>query len=62
MNSQRHVAHRRGAIAGAQHQFAIIEQVQQAGVAVHKLHYQRDHAIKSILEFGLPDQKVADLL
>jgi hypothetical protein len=62
VHRQLHVAHRGGTIAGAQHQLAIIQQVQQAGVAFHELHHQRDHAVESILELGLPHQVAADLL
>ena len=39
----------RGAIAGAQHQFPIVEQVQQAGIALHEFDHHGDYVLQGLL-------------
>ena len=61
---QAHLAEsiRLGIVGGAQHQFAILEQVQQAGVALHEFDHQVDHAVQGVRQAHLAHHEAADFL
>jgi hypothetical protein len=49
-------------VRGAEHQFGVLEQIYEAGIALHEFDNQGDDALQNLLEAHFPHHQPADFL
>ena len=49
-------------VGSAQHQLVVVQQVDQAGIALRELDHQRNHALQHLLQAHFANHEAADLL